>query len=157
MSEHVRRALGLLFILGATAASGCSGDGPTLVTITGKVTEAGKPVEGAAVMFMPTLSGKDAQPAQDTTGSDGSYKLTTGDRTGVVPGQYLVTIIKPLPGSASASASTGTADDPFMATMAPGTPKGKKAETGPQQFTFEREVPSQGEALDFELEGKKAS
>jgi hypothetical protein len=152
MMESVCRALGMALILGLTA-SGCGGGGPSLVTLTGKVTQAGKPVEGAAVMFMPTLSSKDVQPAQDTTGPDGSFTLMTGGRSGVVPGKYQVTIMKALP----TPASEAFVDDPFMATMAPGAPKGKKAGSGPEQFTFEREVPLQGDVFDFELEGKTPS
>ncbi len=153
MTEQARRTLGMVLLLALTA-SGCSGDGPSLVSLTGKVTEKGQPIEGAAVMFMPTVDGKETQPAQDTTGPDGSFKLLTDGRTGAVPGPYAVTIVKPLPRPASAD----LADDPFMATMAPGSPnpKGKKAPTGPEQYSFARDVPPEGGVIEFELDKKSA-
>lgn len=148
MVMDIRRALGLALMTASTlVASGCGESGPSLAPVAGTVSEAGRPVAGAAVMFSPSGGGGAAQLAQDTTADDGSFTLTTGDRSGVVPGKYLVTITKAPPGGSTAEA--------FMDSMAPTDPraaKGKKQPEGePTEFTFEREVTSQGGDLDFDL------
>jgi hypothetical protein len=78
-------ALGLLL-----AASGCS---KSTVKVEGKVTLDGKPLDRAAVAFVPEDG--NGVPANGLTGSDGVFRLTTfttGD--GVRPGNYKVTITK---------------------------------------------------------------
>lgn len=83
------RTLALLLIL---ASCGCGGkDAP--VKVEGTVTLDGKPLEGAVVAFVPVSEG--LRQAVGTTGSDGSFRLTTfnfGD--GALPGEYKITITK---------------------------------------------------------------
>lgn len=73
---------------------GCGGgDGfPPPVPVSGKVTFAGKPVDGAAVTFLSKSGGRSAS---GNTDKDGNFKLTsvkTDD--GASPGEYAVTISK---------------------------------------------------------------
>ena len=152
MVDFVRRTSGPALMVLMFVASGCGESGPKLVSAAGKVSEAGRPVAGAAVMFSPT-GGEGAQPAEGTTEDDGSFELSTGDRSGVAPGKYLVNIIKAPPGGASSEA--------FMDSMAPTDPrearKKKQAESDPTEFTFQREVTSEGGDLDFDLQSEALS
>ena len=69
---------------------GCGSRGPTLVRVRGTVTLDGKPVEGAAVMFMPKFEGR---PATGTTAADGSFTLSTPPTgAGALVGQHAVTV-----------------------------------------------------------------
>ncbi len=77
----------------ALAATGC---GSGLVTVTGKVTLDGQPVEGAVVVFQGENGG--GNPAAGQTDSEGVFQLGTfrsGD--GAFPGEYKVLIIPPGP------------------------------------------------------------
>jgi hypothetical protein len=90
---------GLILIIGAVvgiAVVGCSKSGiKGLASVTGTVTQGGKPLEGATVTFVPTATGGDVKAATGTTDAQGVFKLTTlqpGD--GAMPGEYNVTVSK---------------------------------------------------------------
>src|SRR5262245_3750967 len=74
--------------------AGCSySSRPTTYRVTGTVTMQGKPVAGAAVIFVPTAA--DGEAASAITDSEGKYALTTwqaGD--GARPGEYRVKVSK---------------------------------------------------------------
>ena len=73
-----------------TALLGCSGDG--MLPVEGTVTLDGKPLEGAAVSFVPAEGGR---PCTGQTDDQGHFTLASyvaGD--GVPPGEYKVTVIK---------------------------------------------------------------
>src|SRR5262249_13020597 len=70
------------------------GGGPKLVPVSGIVTLNGKPMQDAAILFLPDPSNKDGLPGQDQTGPEGNYKVMTLDRAGLVPGKYKVVITR---------------------------------------------------------------
>jgi hypothetical protein len=70
-------SLGAFTIL--TAMIGCGG-GPTLSSVTGKVTYKGQPVKGGRLVFSPVASGKDTTPGKAAMAEikeDGTYVLGT--------------------------------------------------------------------------------
>lgn len=70
---------------------GCGGGGgPDLAGVEGKVTYKSQPLAGAMVTFHPT----EGPLATGTTGSDGSFTLTTGGRPGAVLGSHKVSVTK---------------------------------------------------------------
>lgn len=138
-------------------APGCGDDGPTLVNVTGTVTQNNKPLEGAAVMFMPDPGSPDARPAEDTTGPDGNFKLRTGTRFGAVPGKYHVVITPAPPAAAMAKVDPAFADDPFMANLSIGgdTSKSKGKSAKPTEFTEDREITAEANQVhDFDVKIK---
>jgi hypothetical protein len=90
MVPFAKYVVGLLIVV---ALSGCSGgDKPKLAPVTGLVTLDGQPVEGAAVMFVPTAGGR---PAQGLTDAQGHFELMTfktGD--GALLGEHRVSVTK---------------------------------------------------------------
>lgn len=137
--------------------AGCGESGPALVSVTGTVVQDGKPLEGAAVMFLPDGSSKDARPAEDTTGPEGTYKLLTGGRFGAVPGKYRVTVTK-APTVPAGAASEAFKDDPFMANLSAGQPS-KKGGGGSEavEFTTEREITQENpQVQDIDVKVKAA-
>jgi hypothetical protein len=87
----------LVVALALGCAAGCGGggksaSGPKTYPVSGVVTQGGKPVEGATLLFVSTDGKKSATGKTD---SSGRYTLTTtksGD--GAVAGQYKVAITK---------------------------------------------------------------
>jgi hypothetical protein len=86
----------LIFIL---LLLGCSGGGIAgLVPCEGTITLNGQPLENATINFAPLATGQsDARSAGAMTNSIGYYKLSTNLNTGILPGEYKVTIIKSIP------------------------------------------------------------
>ncbi len=70
--------------------TGC-GSGIQTFPVSGKVTQGGQPVEGAAVTFVPA---GDGQSAVGITDASGSYKLMTKTNEGAMLGSYQVMIAK---------------------------------------------------------------
>ena len=68
--------------------SGCS---PNAATVTGTVTLDGQPLKTGDVSFHPA-GGKGAV-AYGKIDASGSYVVSTGDETGLAPGQYAVTVV----------------------------------------------------------------
>lgn len=70
------------------------------VSVSGKITFGGAPVEGANVVFNPPAKvGEVPHPAAGTTDAQGNYKLSTFESVtkpveGAIPGTYTVTVTK---------------------------------------------------------------
>jgi hypothetical protein len=90
MVPFAKKVVGLLIVV---ALVGCGGsDKPKLAPVTGVVTLDGQPIEGAAVMFMPTAGGR---PAHGSTDAHGRFELMTfktGD--GALVGEHRVSVTK---------------------------------------------------------------
>ncbi len=102
--------------------------GPALVPVTGTVLRDGKPLAACDVIFVPDPPDTKRQPAEAKTGPDGRYKIATGDRWGVAPGKYRVTISK---GAKLLN--------------------GKVGESPQLESQFLREVPPMGVKYDFDV------
>lgn len=100
---------GCVSLLLCVLACGCS-RGPALVPVDGKVTVAGKPAEGAVVMFHPEDSTQST--ASGVAGADGTFKLVSSAEAGIPAGRYKVTVIWPDPSKKPTQAQImmGTAD-----------------------------------------------
>jgi hypothetical protein len=86
------RWFALLFVL---SALGCSG-GDSLQPVQGKVLYKDQPAKGVVVSFHPTASSsKRSETSVGVAGEDGSFTLSTGQKTGAPPGEYVVTFIWP--------------------------------------------------------------
>ncbi|MBO0700187.1 MAG: hypothetical protein J2P46_17440 [Zavarzinella sp.] len=126
--------VGLTARLGAVVAAlllpACSGGGPKLYPVRGKVLYLDQPAEGATVVFQLAGGSADAPMPSGTVGADGSFSLSTYPHgTGAPAGEYvvLITWLAPktdqlensknkLPGRYSMA--TGS---PLRATVKPGT------------------------------------
>ena len=74
-------------------AAGCSGSRALPVPVTGSVTVAGKPPEGALVRLHPLGAPPDAATPIGYVQADGSFQLTTErENDGALPGRYAVTV-----------------------------------------------------------------
>lgn len=84
----------LLTALVVLPLTGCGGPvGPKTVSVTGKVTYAGKPVKDAAILFAPVDLAK-SQPGTATSDSDGRYKaMTNNNLSGLMAGDYKVSVV----------------------------------------------------------------
>ncbi len=73
---------------------GCSSDAnPPTFPVSGVVKLAGKPVEGATIVFTPIS--KDAEGATGKSDSAGAYSMTTYvNSDGVRPGEYMIKVFK---------------------------------------------------------------
>ena len=81
---------GLRRFCGAALALACIvGCGSRLASVSGIVRLDGKPIAAAGVVFHPVDKGPLASGATD---ADGHYQLETGSQSGVVPGEYRVTV-----------------------------------------------------------------
>lgn len=73
------------------ALQGCSGSGPRLAEVTGKVTLDSSPVSRATVEFIPESAG--GSPSLAVTDKDGNYRLAySQDRFGALIGKHNVRI-----------------------------------------------------------------
>ncbi|QDT53939.1 hypothetical protein Pan44_19660 [Caulifigura coniformis] len=75
--------------------AGCSGEPakPEVYPVTGVVTQGGKPVDGARVLFVP--DDQKLQPASAITDKDGKYSVTTfAQNDGAQPGSYKIKVLK---------------------------------------------------------------
>jgi len=92
--------LGLLAAVLVAFVSGCLGSqGPDTVDVTGTVTFAGKPIEGANVIFHPLQDGEHILASQSVTNAEGKFQLATHVgggkyKAGIVAGKYAVAITK---------------------------------------------------------------
>src|SRR5262245_28365048 len=91
MEKTMRRlgffATAVLFL----AFAGCGGDGLRRVSIQGKLTAKGKPLDNAVIQFLPAASTK-GEGGIGRSDGDGNFTLIgsrAGDR-GIVPGEYKV-------------------------------------------------------------------
>jgi len=107
-----------LGLLGLLALTGCGGGVGKLEPVEGKVEVAGQPLTEGQVNFFPVDPPKG--PALRITGkigSDGRYKMTTNDKSGVPKGKYKVSV--------DTVAATGAAPDPSATVK--GAPSAAKA------------------------------
>jgi len=83
----------------ALAACGCGG-GETPYPVSGKVTSDGAALNGGTVSFTPNDSkgNKTKQAPGSKIGSDGTYSLVSGNKSGAPLGWYKVTIVTDAPG-----------------------------------------------------------
>lgn len=91
-----RIVLAIHVVICSTIVVGCSGpksNRPETVPVSGIATLKGQPIEGATVMFFPkVLPGNGAGALTDASGK---FRLSTFEAAdGVVPGSYLVTVMK---------------------------------------------------------------
>jgi hypothetical protein len=86
-----RRAVVLMLALTVLGVSGCGKRGPTIAPVSGQVLLDGKPVEGAAVGFIPKAGGP---MADGTTDAEGRFQLLTMNRPGATVGKHAVTVTK---------------------------------------------------------------
>ena len=87
---QARRIWGAASGLLAVLIAGCGG-GLDLIPVSGTVTLDGKPVDGAAVVFVPVAGGP---VASGTTEAGGKFRLMTVNEPGAVPGEHHVTVTK---------------------------------------------------------------
>jgi hypothetical protein len=88
----LRALFGWIWFCTALLMAGCGqSSGIGTAPVSGKVTYKGQPVEGATISFIPDAS---ARPATAISASGGSYRLTTLDSPGAMPGQYTVVVRK---------------------------------------------------------------
>jgi hypothetical protein len=115
MGEELMRSISLLTLaVTISAFCGCGGsDEVPPVSVTGKITFKGKPVEEAIVTFMSTTGGRSAS---GKTEKDGSFQLTT-NRTGdgAIPGEYKITIAKVEKAKGGGSTGVDISDGDFGA------------------------------------------
>lgn len=106
----------VLFCSLALTLSGCGGGAAsvTLVEAKGKVLLDGEALANAQVSFIPA-SGPSAT---GTTTADGTFKLTTGGRLGVMPGECKVTVFAVAKGSSEAEDQLKNMTPEDMAKMA---------------------------------------
>jgi len=83
--------VGLTVLLGATA--GCDSRRMP-VPVSGTVTRAGRPIEGATVTFHLLGDDKEGRPAAGQTDKTGAFRLMMGNEEGTRPGEYKVVVIK---------------------------------------------------------------
>lgn len=89
MKKLSMRNTGLLpAVLGLLMAGGCGSAHPA--SVQGTVTLDAEPLAGADVTFHPVGQGALAQGRSDTRGR---YTLGTGQRAGLAPGRYRVTVV----------------------------------------------------------------
>jgi hypothetical protein len=74
--------------------AGCSGSGnPPTYPVTGVLTQAGKPLEGATIVFVP--SDKEGEGASAKSGPGGKYEVSTFESNdGARPGNYKIKVMK---------------------------------------------------------------
>jgi len=82
-------------ILGLFTLSGCGGPKVKgLVSVQGTVTYKGEPLEGAAICFAPEEFETGDRLATGKTDAQGKFELRTIGELGVLPGEYVVVVIK---------------------------------------------------------------
>ncbi len=148
-------SLAAFLVFAAAFATGC-GPGLTLVPVSGRVTTDGDPLEGASVVFLPSVPNPDGESSYGVSGPDGRYVVQTEGKRGVVPGKYRVLVSKTV--MDPASIPDEFKDDPFMAEqLIPPGSRGKRKQANipppPEKYegAFSHEVPQAGGTFDFEV------
>lgn len=153
-------------VLTATAATlaGCGSeeDRIPLVTVSGKITQDGKPLSNAKVEFVPEAGNPYNTPGVDVTGSEGNYQLRFKTRTGVSAGKYRVVVTPEIALPAEVKIPDEFKDDPIMAQMSlgigvPGAKKpGGKAAPEPVRWDLTAEVEAGKSSQEVDFDVKKA-
>jgi hypothetical protein len=157
---HLRRGLVMLGCLAAGFSVGC---GNGLHEVTGVVLVDGKPAaSGVQVLFLPEGN---ARVATGSVAADGSFAMQTDQKAGVMPGDYIVTLVNstesiPRPGT-PVDESTGSAPRDFFTYSAavqklldkPPTGAGwiPKSYADMQQSPLRVKVPQDGTPLTFDV------
>ena len=142
-----------LFFFAAVSLAGCSN--ATTSPVEGLVTFDGKPLAGAAVVFVPQGAGRDATGQTDAAGRFEMSTFEPGD--GVLPGTYKVTIT-PATGAidttqyASAEEAMAAASKPRAAPRATG-PAFPQRYSRIDQTPLTQQVPAEGN-VSFVLKTK---
>ncbi len=92
-----RRTFSACVVIHVLCLIGCGSDRPTLVSVSGRVTLDGKPLEGATVAMKLIEQGASqfGRPCRAVTDADGSYRPSAyGDAQGIPPGKYQVAVMK---------------------------------------------------------------
>lgn len=142
--------------------SGCGGDGLKLVPVSGIVTLNGEPLPGATIVFTPAQGTTQGTTGMDKTGPEGNFRIMTRGRTGLPPGKYSVLVTKEVDPNASNSTNFTmigpdgtTMEDSFMQEIMREYEEGQdappKASAVKVSETFDREISSDGEILDFDV------
>lgn len=99
--------------------AGCGG--PTVYSVTGKVTMGGQPLEGVSMAFVPDPGNPVQTPGAATTDASGRYSAADADGRGLAPGKYLVGITK-WKGTLESAVNRAEkpTDDPYQAYLAAG-------------------------------------
>lgn len=137
--------------LAGLCLSGCSAESRVkLVPVVGTVTQGGKPLEGAALSFIPDPGNADSTAGTASSGPTGYYAAKWLTRTGLAPGHYQV-LITADPMSAD-NVPEEFASDPMMAQLEkqarPATEKPKKSAV---KSEFDIEVTDGEEPFDFDV------
>jgi len=102
------------FLTLTTLVVGCGNKGGVYATVSGVITHNGTPVEGAQIIFHPTVEvdGKKQQSYAALTDSSGKYVIASvGKEPGFPPGLYKITIAKQQgKGAAAAELDAGQLD-----------------------------------------------
>lgn len=134
---------------------GC-GSGPRLVPVSGTVTHNGKPME-ADVLFTPDPGNEAITIGKDTSGPAGNYKIMFGNRSGLAPGKYLVTVTEKL---ASEPISDEDAEMQAMARASLPEAQRQAPENAPKEAatqTFNVEVKAGEPVYDFDVKSAPKS
>jgi hypothetical protein len=135
----------------ACLLTGCGGSGPVVVPVQGTVTREGKPLAGAAVMFLPAAGGR---PATGVTDQAGVFHLQTfKPLDGALLGEHRVSVALPEAGSGpgvqtdggvSVSGSSGKA-------VAIPMPTGFERYARPEESGLTATVTGAGQTFAFDL------
>ncbi len=102
MRTIVRTHCWVLILIGA----GCGGSELSLVPVSGRVLYHGEPLSSGTIVFTPDLQRGARGPMAWGEVHDGTFRLSTGGQTGVVPGWHRITIAS-LPGNATGTQTAG--------------------------------------------------
>lgn len=153
----------LLWLLSCIALSLCTGCGTGLHDVSGVVLVDGEPAQaGVQVLFLPEGN---SRVATGTVNAEGGFLMQTDQKPGVMPGDYIVTLINstdsiPRPGT-PIDESRGTPPRDFFAYSAAVQKLLDKPPTGPgwipksyadmQRTPLRVKVPDDGSSLTFEV------
>ena len=93
--QHTKFFASALTALLVLVLAGCGNQDSRFSRVEGTVSYNGQPLEGAVVSFQPVS--QDGVPASGMTDANGRFTLTSvgaGGSTGVLPGEYVVTVTK---------------------------------------------------------------
>lgn len=130
--------------------AGCGG-GPSLYPVTGTVTQGGKAVADAEVVFIPDTKNADRTDGGGRTDSSGKYVAMFRDREGLAAGKYKIIIAQ-----SAGSAESGALAERAAATVKQATRTAAQAAAESKaEESFDREVKTAGpNVFDFDLKKK---